>query len=390
MIYRAFRFSLALAALAAALVALTSLAAAEAGFGSRPLQEGAQGEDVASVQRLLAEMGIYGGPVTGYFGPLTKEAVQRFQRSQGLPAYGYLGSLTAKALEAARPATYHVVAPGESLSVIAARYGTSANALARLNGLANPNLLAVGQKLLLRGKQASPPAAAAAAPAAAPAGAAPAPAAGGSPGEASRPDPLRVYTPKPPSSKADQPSKVLALTFDDGPDPVLTPRVLDLLQKYKAKATFFVVGQKAERNPGLVKRMVEEGHEVANHSYTHPDLTRLQPAGILAELQKASDAIQAATGKSPAWFRPPGGDFDDRLVEAANRSGLRLALWTNIGPQGIAPPLLARRTLSAAREGAILMLHDTETATIEALNEILPKLTAGYRLVTLSEMAGLR
>ncbi len=382
MIYRAFRRSLALAALAAALFALTSPAAAEAGFGSRPLQEGAQGEDVAAVQRLLAEMGIYGGPVTGYFGPLTREAVQRFQRSHGLPAYGYLGSLTARSLQAARPTKEHVVAPGESLSVIAARYGTSADALARLNGLANPNLLAVGQKLLVRGKQAAPPAAPAAAPAA--------PAASGSPGGVSRPDPLRVYTPKPPSSKVDQPSKVLALTFDDGPDPVLTPQVLDLLRKYKAKATFFVVGQKAQRNPGLLKRMAEEGHEVANHSHTHPDLTRLQPAGILAELQQASDAIQAATGKSPAWFRPPGGDFDDRLVEAANRSGLRLALWTNIGPQGIAPPLLAKRTLSAAREGAILMLHDTEAATIEALSEILPKLTAGYRLVTLSEMAGLR
>lgn len=375
--------------LAATLQVLAPVGVAAPGMGSRPLQQGMQGEDVAELQRLLTEAGVYKGPVTGYFGALTLQAVQQFQRAKGLPAFGYVGPLTVKALQATQPEQHHVVAPGENLSLIAARYGVTVEEIVRQNSLRNPQLLLAGQKLLIRGP-AKPAASQAATP--------PVPAkniqsreATQTPsGVAARPDPLRVYQPKPPAATTSaQPTKVLALTFDDGPDPVLTPQVLDLLAKYRAQATFFVVGRQAERHPELLKRMLEEGHEIANHSYSHRDLTQLPPEAMIQDLQSASRVIEGAAAKPPAWFRPPTGNFDDRLVEAATRSGMRLALWTNIGPQKLSAPLLTKRTLSAAREGAILMLHDTEPQTLEALAEILPKLTASYRLVTLSKMAGL-
>src|SRR5687768_8671114 len=97
----------------------------------------------------------------------------------------------------------------------------------------------------------------------------------------------------------------VALTFDDGPNPTLTPKLLDLLASRNLKATFFVVGQNAEEYPEILKRIVREGHEVASHSWSHPNLGKMSDEGVRRELQKTDDAIVAAIGKRPTLMRPP-------------------------------------------------------------------------------------
>ena len=97
----------------------------------------------------------------------------------------------------------------------------------------------------------------------------------------------------------------IALTFDDGPSATLTPKLLDLLAAHQMKATFFVVGQNAADNPAILKRALREGHEIANHSWSHPNLGKMSDDGVRRELQKTDDAIFAAIGKRPTFLRPP-------------------------------------------------------------------------------------
>ena len=101
--------------------------------------------------------------------------------------------------------------------------------------------------------------------------------------------------------------KKIALTFDDGPHPVKTPKILEILQKHDARATFFVVGSLAEYHPEIVKKEAELGHEIANHSYTHPRLSKLTETEIKSEIEKTDSIIKKAAGVTPRLFRPPEG-----------------------------------------------------------------------------------
>lgn len=192
--------------------------------------------------------------------------------------------------------------------------------------------------------------------------------------------------------------KVIALTFDDGPDPVDTPAILDLLGEYHAHATFFITGKKAEQYPEIVKREAIEGHEVANHTYTHRMLLRCSDEQIRSEIARAQRSIALAAGAKPVLFRPPEGFFNSRVLSVGREEGLLTVLWSWHHPTddwarpGVGH--IVKGIMSDVRSGDIVLLHDYvsgKTQTIDALRIILPKLTQeGYRFVTVSELLRLK
>lgn len=188
--------------------------------------------------------------------------------------------------------------------------------------------------------------------------------------------------------------KYIALTFDDGPDEKQTMLILDLLRQYDARATFFVVGDRVERYPEIVRRELAEGHEVANHSYTHPAFQHLSNGSMEEELNRTQEAVFKATGTRPSLFRPPGGYYNERLISLSKLHHLQMVLWSwhqdtkdwrSPGMQ-----VIANKVLENARSGDIVLMHDfvhRSSQTYEALRIILPELKRqGYSLVTVSEL----
>ncbi|MCM0673934.1 polysaccharide deacetylase family protein [Micromonospora phytophila] len=154
----------------------------------------------------------------------------------------------------------------------------------------------------------------------------------------------------------------VALTFDDGPDPVWTPQVLDRLRAARVTATFCVVGTHARRHPQLIRRIVREGHQLCNHSWHHDmDLARRPVAEIRADLVRTNAAIRAAVpGAKVPFYRQPGGRWTPEVVTVAKRLGMRSLHWT-VDPQDWGKPTAAtitKRVHTAARPGAVVLLHD--------------------------------
>lgn len=178
----------------------------------------------------------------------------------------------------------------------------------------------------------------------------------------------------------------VALTFDDGPDPEVTPRVLDLLAAAGARATFFCIGRRAAAHPALVAEIARRGHRIENHSHRHPHLFACYPAaGLRREVERAQDAIEAATGRRPRLFRAPAGLRNPLLDRVLHRAGLRLVSWTRRGfdTVGREPRTIARRLLQGLTAGDILLLHDGSTVrqggnplVVEVLPRVLDELAA--------------
>ncbi|MCL5283635.1 MAG: polysaccharide deacetylase family protein [Armatimonadetes bacterium] len=189
--------------------------------------------------------------------------------------------------------------------------------------------------------------------------------------------------------KGDPKDKGVALTFDDGPKPGITPALLAILDANGTPATFFVIGRHVVKHPNLVKMMVQDGMEVENHSYSHPDLALLTPDGVDQELLKANVAIQAAGAPRPQFFRPPGGDISPMVIREADRWGLTPVFWTVDAEKMEYPPIerLAHYIVNKARDGAIILLHNGRSATVQALPEIIAGLKArGFRFVLLRQL----
>lgn len=169
----------------------------------------------------------------------------------------------------------------------------------------------------------------------------------------------------------------IAITFDDGPTPGVTDVVLKELEKHNLRATFFMIGKKAELYPSLAKSVVDAGHEVANHSYTHPNLLRMSPAKVEYELEKAQEAISNATGKTPLWFRPPYGAFNKKAQGHIPLSkGLGIVYWS-VDPRDWSRPgasTIASRVISQTTPGSIILLHDLHSQTAEAVPSIFSEL----------------
>ena len=151
----------------------------------------------------------------------------------------------------------------------------------------------------------------------------------------------------------------VALTFDDGPHPQRTARLLELLGRARVRATFFVIGERARRHPDLVRRAAGEGHLIENHTWSHAWLPGRPLGGIGDQIDRCQELIERLTGRAPALVRPPYGHRDARLHRAAADRGLLLAMWSldSLDWLGLGPRLVARRLLRA-RPGDILLAHD--------------------------------
>lgn len=176
----------------------------------------------------------------------------------------------------------------------------------------------------------------------------------------------------------------LALTFDDGPDPRWTPRVLDVLAAAGVPATFFLVGERAERVPEVVRRIAAEGHEIGNHSWSHRSLWLCGPRATGAEIRRAHETLGALAGTPPRHFRPPWGMVNAAMFSALRRVGERCVFWS-VQPEGRRPVAAGRQVayvLDRTHPGAIVDLHDAEgtRAAPTRLLEALPLLVEGLRV----------
>jgi peptidoglycan/xylan/chitin deacetylase (PgdA/CDA1 family) len=203
--------------------------------------------------------------------------------------------------------------------------------------------------------------------------------------------------------------KVAALTFDDGPVPAFTPRVLDILAAAQVRATFFMIGRLVADYPSLAKRVAAAGHEIGDHTWAHVSAPTLTDAHTINEIDRGTDTIAKVMGVSPAWYRPPRGMLTGSSVRRAHERGQRVAMWSvTRGPATDGDTDGVRRYLvDAIHPGAVINLHDgvgasafggpggysaslvrRREAEIGALPAVLAAWkSAGYRMVTLSELA---
>jgi peptidoglycan/xylan/chitin deacetylase (PgdA/CDA1 family) len=155
----------------------------------------------------------------------------------------------------------------------------------------------------------------------------------------------------------------IALSFDDGPDPASTPHFLDLLADHEVRATFFLLGAHAAREPGLVRDLADAGHEVAVHGWTHECLALVPPRRLTAELTRTREVLEDTTGTAVRWYRPPYGVLTAAGVWAARRAGLQTVLWSAWGVDwsaGATPSTIVHRVSRAVRPGGTVLLHDTD------------------------------
>ena len=196
-------------------------------------------------------------------------------------------------------------------------------------------------------------------------------------------------------NKIDTDRKIVALTFDDGPELKNTAVLLDILKKHNAKATFFLMGAKAEKYPMLVKRIAAEGHEIGNHSYSHPDFNKKNKEAIINEITKTDEIIYKLTGQKPYLFRPPGGYLSYALVDYTKQNNLTIAYWTYQQDSkdwrtGVKASRIASHIVKHIQPGQIIILHDgcpNGLETAKAMDILIPKLRSeGYEFVTMSEL----
>lgn len=182
----------------------------------------------------------------------------------------------------------------------------------------------------------------------------------------------------------------IAITFDDGPSPELTPKLLDMLKERGIHATFYVVGTNAAAYPDILRRMVAEGHEIGNHSWSHPALTKVGAGGVQSQMEKTNAAIFAAVGANPKTMRPPYGATNATITKRLNEEfGMKVIIWS-------VDPLdwkyrnadrVANTIISQTHPGAIILAHDIHPTTVAAMPRTFDALLAkGYKFVTVSEL----
>ena len=184
----------------------------------------------------------------------------------------------------------------------------------------------------------------------------------------------------------DQEDKKIAITFDDGPDAVFTPALLDGLKQRNVKASFFVIGQEAEKYPELIQRMKEEGHLIGNHTYHHVELTRVDAQTEQKEIEMTNEVLEQITGERPVFLRPPYGSWREEILQDMEMLPVK---W-NIDPLDWCTKStgeIVRKVVTQAEENGIILLHDCYGPSVEAGLQIIDTLTeAGYRFVTVDEL----
>jgi peptidoglycan/xylan/chitin deacetylase (PgdA/CDA1 family) len=182
----------------------------------------------------------------------------------------------------------------------------------------------------------------------------------------------------------------IAMTFDDGPHATNTPKLLDLAAKKHIRLTFFVLGECVQQNPAVLQREVAEGHEIGNHSWSHPNLAKLSDEAVRSQLQRTEDIIVKTAGIKPKLMRPPYGELTKRQRIWVNHDfGYKVILW-DVDPldwKRPGPSVVARRIIAGARPGSIILSHDIHPPTIEAMPQVFDALLAkGFKFVTVSEL----
>jgi peptidoglycan/xylan/chitin deacetylase (PgdA/CDA1 family) len=182
----------------------------------------------------------------------------------------------------------------------------------------------------------------------------------------------------------------VALTFDDGPSEKLTPHLLDLLAQHHIHATFFVIGENVAQHPEIVKRAAREGHEIGNHSWSHPNLAKMSDDGVRNQVKRTEEAITGAIGARPTLLRPPYGSLtshEKHLIH--DELGYEIVLW-DVDPldwKRPGPSVVTNRILKETHPGSIVLSHDIHPGTIEAMPATLNELEAkGFQFVTVSEL----
>ena len=176
--------------------------------------------------------------------------------------------------------------------------------------------------------------------------------------------------------------RCVALTFDDGPDPVFTPRVLDLLRERDVKATFFVIGKRADQHPEIVRRAWDEGHLIANHTWSHyPFFCFLMPSRLRAEIEKGIQSVQSACGLRPRLFRSPVGLRHPLLPFYLESMGLEYVSWSirTLDTFITDPGVLAERILNKVGSGDVILLHDRLPRGSDVMLQALPRVIDGLR-----------
>ncbi len=278
----------------------------------------------------------------------------------------------------------YAVQGGDTLSSIARRFDTTVATLVQLNDIADPDRIRVGQRLRVPGRAPATPAPTTPAPTT-PAPSTPAPT---TPSSGSQPAvPAGGTISRVPGARGK-----VALTFDDGPNGAYTDAILATLDRRGVDATFFVVGTQAARNGASLVRMRDAGHAIANHSWSHPQLTSLDDGGVRREFTDTSDAIERATGSRPDIFRPPYGARNDRVDRIAAELGMRDVLWDVDTVDWSRPGTAAivDTAVGDARDGSVILLHDgggDRQQTVDALERIITGLEGrGFELVTVPEL----
>ncbi|MEA2552382.1 MAG: peptidoglycan-N-acetylglucosamine deacetylase [Fimbriimonadaceae bacterium] len=205
--------------------------------------------------------------------------------------------------------------------------------------------------------------------------------------QAKREERQGVYLPK--LIRGNPHKKLLALTFDDGPHPIKTEELLEILQSENVKATFFVVGKMVERRPDLLRLIASKGHEIGNHTFSHVTLTKVPLNEVRAEYEACNDIVEEVTGKRMRFCRPPGGDYDRDVIKAATEQGLTTVLWTD-DPGDYANPgthVIEEKTLERLSNGGVILLHDGIEQTLQVLPQIIEYAKhKGYRFVTVGDL----
>src|ERR1051326_3467506 len=182
----------------------------------------------------------------------------------------------------------------------------------------------------------------------------------------------------------------IALTFDDGPNQKLTPRLLDLLAEHHIHVTFFVVGENVAEHPEILQRAVREGHEIGNHSWSHPNLVKISDESVRSQIQRTEEAITNAIGSRPTLFRPPYGSVTPHQKHIIyDELGYEIILW-EVDPldwKNPGPDVVSSRILKETHPGSIILAHDIHAQTIQAMPQTLTELQAkGFKFVTVSEL----
>ncbi len=184
--------------------------------------------------------------------------------------------------------------------------------------------------------------------------------------------------------------KLLSLTFDDGPDPVNTPGILDVLGRFKVKAAFFIIGRKTAGNEGILRRIAGEGHLIGNHSWSHSYLWDLYSSSAMADdIERNIKETERITGKRMRFFRPPYGVINPMVAKAAGKTGVDVVVWSfrSFDTTARDPKALLDKTLRGARPGDIMLFHDSSALTAGILEKIIVSLQErGFNFIPLDEM----